>query len=386
MTQAPDPIALAAALVRCPSVTPEEAGALSLLAETLTPFGFTLERVDRGGVPNLYARIGAGAPVFAFNGHTDVVPPGDAAAWSRPPFSGEIAQERLWGRGAVDMKSGVAAFVAAACAFLAEGRGPAAGQGSLLLLITGDEEGASVDGTCALLDFLSARNERIDACLVGEPTSRAAFGDAMKIGRRGSLHAHLTARGRPGHVAYPERLANPLPPLLRLLDRLARAELDQGNAHFPPSSLQITTVDTGNPTSNMTPADATARLNIRFNTEQSEETLTDWIEDEAARAASEAPGVEIAVATRLSGPAFITSPGPLTDLVAAAAADVTGAPPAMETGGGTSDARFIQAVAPVVEFGLVGRTMHEIDENASVEEITQLTAVYRRVLERFFAP
>ncbi len=382
--QPPDAVELTQALVRCPSVTPAEAGALALIAERIAPFGFAARRIDRGGVPNLFARVGAGAPVFAFCGHTDVVPPGDAASWRREPFSGDVADGEVWGRGAVDMKSGVAAFVAAACAFLAEGRGPAAGKGSILLLVTGDEEGPSVDGVRALLDWMEAAGERVDVCLVGEPTSREQFGDVVKIGRRGSLSAWLVARGAPGHVAYPEKLANPLPPLLRMLDRLAGAEIDEGSERFQPSSVQLTTVDVGNPTMNMTPAEARAALNIRFNDLQSAEALTAWIEGEAAAATAQAPGVSIEVETRVSGRAFLTEPGPLTDLVAAAIEDVTGRRPTFETGGGTSDARFIASVCPVVEFGLVGKRMHQIDERAPTADIERLVQVYRRILERYF--
>ncbi|MCI4664295.1 MAG: succinyl-diaminopimelate desuccinylase [Neomegalonema sp.] len=384
MPAAIDPVDLTAALVRCPSVTPEEGGALTLLADTLAPFGFAIERVDRGGVPNLYAKIGSGDPVFAFSGHTDVVPTGDEAAWTHPPFSGATADGRIWGRGSVDMKSGVAAFVAAACGYLAEGGGPAAGKGAIALLITGDEEGPNLHGTLAILDWMAARGERMDVCLVGEPTSREGFGDMMKIGRRGSLTAHITARGKEGHVAYPHRAANPLPPLLRMLDRLAGAELDQGTAHFQPSSLQVTTVDVGNPATNVIPAEARATLNIRFNDAQNSDALIDWIEKEAADAAEAAPGVAIDVAVRVSGEAFLTAPGPLTEIVAAAVEDVAGAAPKLDTGGGTSDARFIQAVCPVVEFGLVGDRMHQVDERASIDEINRLTQVYRRVLERYF--
>ena len=376
-----DPVALTAALVRCPSVTPEEGGAIALLEATLAAAGFRTSRTDRGGIANLYARWGTTGPVLGFNGHTDVVPPGDPAAWRHDPFSGVVEDGRLWGRGAADMKSGVAAFVAAAIDFVTV-TPPAAG--SIALAITGDEEGDSFDGTPAILDWMKAAGERMDHCLVGEPTCPATMGEMMKIGRRGSLTAQLTATGVQGHTAYPHRARNPLTALVRLLDRLASRELDTGTAHFGPSSLAITTVDTGNPASNVIPAEAQATLNIRFNDAHTPTSLCDWIEEEADKVAA-AFGVGIAARVRVSGESFVTEPGPFTDLVARAVATETGVTPERSTSGGTSDARYIKDHCPVVEFGLVGATMHQTDENVETAHIEQLKAVYARILADYFA-
>lgn len=377
----PDPVALTQALIRCASVTPEEGGAIKLLEATLAPFGFACRRADRGGIANLFARRGESGPVFGFAGHTDVVPVGDARAWSADPFGAEIRDGVLYGRGATDMKSGVAAFVAAACAEIVEG---ALDAGSVALLITGDEEGEADHGTRALLDFMAERGERVDVCLVGEPTSVERLGDVMKIGRRGSLNASIFARGRAGHSAYPERALNPLPPLVALLDRLARAPLDEGTAHFQPSTLALTSVDTGNPASNVIPGAAVARFNIRFNDLHSGASLVDRLEA-ACREAEAASGVSFALETKISGEAFLTQPGELTELVRNAVEAETGRRPEMTTGGGTSDARFIKNHCPVVEFGLTGRSMHAVNECVAVAEIEQLTAVYRRILKAYFA-
>ena len=378
-----DPVALTQALVRCASVTPEEGGALTQLERTLTPFGFACRRIDRGGVANLFAKWtpagGATGPTLGFNGHTDVVPPGDPAAWRGDPFDGRIEDGRLWGRGAVDMKSGVAAFVAAACRFVAE----TPPNGSIALLITGDEEGPADHGTVALLDWMTSAGERLDHCLVGEPTSASQFGDVMKIGRRGSLTADIVATGVQGHTAYPQRAKNPLSALVRLLDRLASAALDEGTAHFEPSTLALTTIDTGNPAGNVIPAEARARLNIRFNDAQSSTALTAWIEREA-REISQSSGADIGVSFNVSGEAFVTEPGAFTDLVADAVESVVGLRPQATTGGGTSDARFVKNHCPVVEFGLVGDTMHQIDERAPTADIERLAEVYRQVLTRYF--
>lgn len=379
MHSPPDPIALTQALVRRPSVTPEEGGALTLLEETLRPFGFRCERVDRNGIANLYARWGEASPVFAFGGHTDVVPVGDAAAWAKPPFGGEIQDGRLWGRGATDMKSGVAAFVAAACGVVAE----SPPDGSIALLITGDEEGDALDGTTALLDHLRARGEALDVCLVGEPTSVSELGDTAKIGRRGSLNAQVVVEGVQGHAAYPHRAKNPLPALVRFLDRIAQAELDKGGDHFEPSTLALTSVDVGNAASNVIPAAGRAAFNIRFNDQHSAAGLTAWLEVQAAEAAA-AEGVSIHVTTRSSGEAFLTAPGPLSDLVSDAVVAETGRRPVLTTGGGTSDARYIKDMCPVIEFGLVGATMHQVDECAAVEEIAGLSRIYARILRGFF--
>ena len=375
-----DPVDLTAALVRCPSVTPEEGGAITLLAGLLAAAGFAVRRADRNGIANLYARWGTAGPVLGFNGHTDVVPPGDPAAWRHPPFAAVIEDGRLYGRGAADMKSGVAAFAAAAIDFVAA-TPPA---GSVVLAITGDEEGASVDGTPAILDWMAAEGERLDHCLVGEPTCPARMGETIKIGRRGSLTAWLTAYGRQGHSAYPERAANPLPALVRLLDRLASRTLDEGTAHFGPSTLAITTVDVGNPASNVIPAEARATVNIRFNDAHSGASLSDWIEEEADRVAK-LFGIGIAARFQISGESFLTPPGPFTDLVVRAVAAETGVTPELSTTGGTSDARYIQAHCPVVEFGLVGATMHQTDEHVETAHIHALKAVYARILGDYFA-
>lgn len=379
-----DPAALTAALVRAPSVTPDCAAVFAALRPVLQASGFALHDASRGDVENLVAVIGApdAGPTLAFNGHLDVVPPGDAATWRADPFSGAAEGGLLWGRGVVDMKSGVAAFVAAAASVLADSGPPRAG--ALALLITGDEEGPSTDGTQAILDWMAASGMRIDHCIVGEPTSHARLGDQIKIGRRGSLTAHVEARGVQGHVAYPDRLVNPLPALTRFLDRVASVRLDEGTDRFAPSSLQITTIDVGNPASNVAPAAARATLNIRFNDAQSSAALTRWLEEEAARAA-EACGGALSVSVRVSGEAFATTEGPFTALVAAAVRDATGAEPARSTSGGTSDARFIKDVCPVVELGLVGDTMHQVDERAPIADIYGLAGVYRRVIERYFA-
>jgi succinyl-diaminopimelate desuccinylase len=336
--------------------------------------------MDRGGIANLYARWGTAGPAFGFNGHTDVVPPGDESAWTHPPFSGALVGGEVWGRGAVDMKSGVAAFVAAAAAFVTE-TPPA---GSVALLITGDEEGAGVDGTRALLDGMAAAGERLDACLVGEPTCVEALGDMAKIGRRGAMTVTVTARGVQGHAAYPQRARNPLHPLVRLLDRWASTPLDHGTAHFDPSTLQVVSVDVGNPASNVIPAAGRATVNIRFNDAHAGGPLLERLRAEADALAAET-GVALDLAAQVSGESFLTPPGPLSDLVSGAAARVTGRRPALSTTGGTSDARFVKNHCPVIEFGLVGRGMHAIDERAPVEEVRGLAAVYREILAAFFA-
>lgn len=377
-----DPVDLTAELVRCASVTPAEGGAITLLTERLTALGFTVTRCDRNGIANIHARIGdegANGPVFGFSGHTDVVPPGDEADWTHPPFEGAIDGDELWGRGAVDMKSGVAAFVAATSAYLEGG-----GTGSIALLITGDEEGPAIDGTAAIVDWMKERGERMDHCLVGEPTSTEHLGDMIKIGRRGSLTAEFTATGRQGHVAYPHRAANPLPPLMRLLDRLASRQLDEGTEHFDASTLALTTVDTGNPTNNVIPERVRATCNVRFNDAQTSKKLAMWILKEASDATA-GTDVRIEAEFENSGESFITEPGALTDLIAAAAEAETGRRPELSTGGGTSDARFVKEICPVAEFGLVGRTMHQVDERTPVEEIRALARIYQDMLERYFA-
>ncbi|MCU0911470.1 MAG: succinyl-diaminopimelate desuccinylase [Rhodobacteraceae bacterium] len=376
-----DPVALTAELIRCPSVTPLEGSALGVVERVLSGAGFDCRRVDRGGVANLFARWGAkGHPrSFGFNGHTDVVPVGDAAAWTRDPFGGEIAGGEIWGRGAADMKSGVAAFVAAAVDFVRE----TPPEGAVILTITGDEEGEATDGTVALLDWMVAEGERMDVCIVGEPTCPEVMGDTMKIGRRGSLSAWLTATGVQGHSAYPHRAKNPVHAMADLVHRLAGATLDEGTAHFDASTLAVVGFDVGNPATNVIPAEARATLNIRFNDRHSGASLTDWLRGQAEAVAT-ATGVGIEVAVKVSGEAFLTPPGPLSDLVARAVEAETGVRPALSTSGGTSDARFVRAHCPVVEFGLVGPTMHKVDERVKVDHIRQLKAIYGRMLADYF--
>lgn len=377
-----DPVALSADLVRCASVTPAEGGALVLLERLLSQAGFDCVRVDRGGVPNLFARWGAKGAVrsFGFNGHTDVVPVGDAAAWTVDPFGAEIRDGFLWGRGATDMKSGVAAFVAAAVDFV-QATPP---DGAVIVTITGDEEGEAQHGTVALLDWMAAQGETMAVCLVGEPTCPDAMGEMMKIGRRGSMTARITARGVQGHSAYPHRAKNPLTALVRYLDGLASHELDSGSDHFDASTLAITTIDTGNPANNVIPAEARATVNIRFNDLHSGNSLSRWLRDRAAAVEAET-GIALALEISVSGESFITPPGPLSDLVAQAVQVETNRAPALSTSGGTSDARFIRNHCPVVEFGLVGRTMHQVDERVEVAQIHQLKAIYGRILRAYFA-
>lgn len=377
-----DPVALTAALIRCPSVTPTEGGALTLLSGLLSQAGFACTRVDRNGTPNLFARWGRkGANrTFGFNGHTDVVPVGDAAAWTHDPFGGEIVDGVLWGRGATDMKSGVAAFAAAAVDFVRQ----TPPDGAIVLTITGDEEGPGHDGTVALLNWMKAEGEAMSVCLVGEPTCPEKMGEMMKIGRRGSMTCHFTATGVQGHSAYPHRAKNPLHALVGLLDRLARHELDRGTGHFDPSTLAITTVDTGNTASNVIPAKATATVNIRFNDAHSGASLSDWLRAEAAKTEA-GTGVGIALRIEISGESFLTPPGDFVGLVARSVAAETGVQPVLSTSGGTSDARFVKDHCPVVEFGLVGRTMHQVDERIEVAQIAQLKAVYARILRDYFA-
>ncbi|TQS73672.1 succinyl-diaminopimelate desuccinylase [Rhodobacteraceae bacterium] len=377
-----DPIELSARLIQCPSVTPQEAGALSLLSDMLEAEGFACTRVDRNGTPNLFARWGrkGAARSFGFNGHTDVVPVGSEADWSQPPFSGAIIDGVLWGRGATDMKTGVAAFAAAAIDFVRE----TPPDGAIILAITGDEEGPGRDGTRALLDWMAAEDEAMSVCLVGEPTCPETMGEMIKIGRRGSITFDIAAEGIQGHVAYPHRAKNPLHALVRLLDLLAAEPLDQGTAHFDPSSLQITTIDCANPATNVVPARATARLNIRFNDAHTGASLTRWIEGLIAQVGAQT-GVTFTLDPDLSGESFFTPPGPFVDLVSGAVAAECGVSPVLSTSGGTSDARFVKDHCPVVEFGLVGKTMHQVDERIEVSQIITLKAIYHRILRSYFA-
>ena len=381
MTQT-DPVALTADLIRCPSVTPKEGGALVLLDQLLSEAGFTCHRVDRGGVANLFARWGdkGHARTFGFNGHTDVVPLGDEAAWTMPPFGAEIKDGYLWGRGATDMKSGVAAFAAAAVDFVRE----TPPDGAVILTITGDEEGDAVDGTTALLDWMENEGEKMSVCLVGEPTCPNHMGEMIKIGRRGSLTAWFTVTGVQGHSAYPHRANNPLPAMARLMDRLSSHVLDEGTEHFDASTLAVVTIDTGNPATNVIPAETRATVNIRFNDAHSGAGLTDWLRAEAD-AIEAAFGVQVGMVVKISGESFLTPPGDLSALVADAVQAETGVRPEYSTTGGTSDARFVKDHCPVVEFGLVGKTMHQVDERVEVAQIGQLKAIYSRILRDYFA-
>ena len=377
-----DPVALTAALIRCPSVTPVEAGTLAVLTDLLTGTGFVCHRVDRGGVANLFARWGPkGANrSFGFNGHVDVVPVGDVGAWTQDPFGAAVVAGWMYGRGATDMKSAVAAFAAAAVDFVTQ----TPPDGALILTITGDEEGPSIDGTQALLDWMGQHGERMSHCLVGEPTCPNTLGDMMKIGRRGSLTVWFAAQGVQGHSAYPHRARNPLSALVKLLTRLEAEPLDHGTDHFDASSLAITTIDCGNPATNVIPAKAQATVNIRFNDAHTGASLSDWLAEHARAVAAET-GVQIGLRVSISGESFLTEPGDFTALVAAAVKAETGLMPEASTSGGTSDARFVKNHCPVVEFGLVGQTMHQVDERVEVAQIHRLKSIYARVLQDYFA-
>ncbi|SDE62394.1 succinyl-diaminopimelate desuccinylase [Limimaricola pyoseonensis] len=377
-----DPADLTARLIRCPSVTPEEGGALGLLQEMLEEAGFDCTRVPRGGIDNLFARWGdrGAAKSFGFNGHTDVVPVGNRDDWSFDPFGAEEKDGQLYGRGACDMKSGVAAFAAAAIDFVRT----TPPEGAVILTITGDEEGDGIDGTAALLDWMDETGEKMDVCLVGEPTCPETFGEMIKIGRRGSMNAHLTVTGTQGHSAYPHRANNPIPAMARLVDRLSSHELDQGTEHFDASTLAVVTIDTGNPATNVIPRQCRATLNIRFNDLHSGASLTEWLQAET-RWVTEEFGVGIDMQVKVSGEAFLTPPGRLSQLVSQAVEAETGTLPVLSTTGGTSDARFVKAHCPVVEFGLVGQTMHQVDERVEVDQIHRLKSVYGRILKDYFA-
>jgi succinyl-diaminopimelate desuccinylase len=377
-----DPARLTADLIRCPSVTPEEGGALALLDKALSAAGFDCARVDRNGTPNLFARWGTKghARTFGFNGHTDVVPVGDAGAWTVDPFGAEEMDGILYGRGATDMKSGVAAFAAAAIDFV-QTTPP---DGAVILTITGDEEGDALDGTTALLDHMEDQGEAMSVCLVGEPTCPNTMGEMIKIGRRGSLSAWFTVTGKQGHSAYPHRANNPLNAMARLMDRLASHELDQGTEHFDASTLAVVTIDTGNPATNVIPAQSRATVNIRFNDTHTGASLTEWLRAEADKIEAEF-GTTVEMKVKISGESFITPPGALSDLVSKAVEAETGITPELSTTGGTSDARFVKSHCPVVEFGLVGKTMHQVDECVEVAQIHQLKAIYSRILKDYFA-
>ncbi len=371
-------------LIRCASVTPADEGALDVVQRYLSAAGFACERVsfsapDTPDIDNLYARIGTQAPCLMFAGHTDVVPPGDAAHWRFPPFSAEVTEGQLWGRGAVDMKGGLAASMAAAIAHVATHGTP---KGSIAFLITGDEEGPAVNGTVKLLDWAKARGETFDHCILGEPTNPDALGDMIKIGRRGSLTGRLTIHGKQGHVGYPHLADNPVPRMVRVLAALKASPLDAGTAHFDASNLEVTTVDVGNSATNVIPGAARATFNIRFNDLWTPDTLAAEI---AARVRAAEPDARLDLAfDPTNAVAFLTSPGPFVDLVTEAVAAETGRRPVLSTTGGTSDARFIQAHCPVVEFGLVGQTMHAVDERTPVADLERLALIYGRVLDAYF--
>jgi succinyl-diaminopimelate desuccinylase len=381
-----DPVAITRDLLRCPSVTPADGGALAYLHNLLAKAGFTVHRMtfaEPGTAPieNLYARVGAEQPNLVFAGHTDVVPPGDEKAWRHPPFAGEVDSGTLYGRGAVDMKGGIACFVAAALDYLAANGGKPK-RGSISLLITGDEESVAINGTIKLLQWAAARGEKFDHCILGEPSNVAVLGDTIKAGRRGSLNGVLVVTGKQGHVAYPDRADNPVRGLVKLIAAI-QAPFDDGTAQFDPSNLEFTSIDIGNKTVNLIPGEARARFNIRFNDRHSQDSLKRLIEQRAKDAAE--GRVRFAIEWEPSNAdVFVTKPGPFTELASAAIAEVTGNKPKLSTTGGTSDARFIKDYCPVLEFGLVGQTMHAVDECVPVADLKALTAVYRRIIETYF--
>jgi succinyl-diaminopimelate desuccinylase len=381
-----DPLTIARDLLRFPSVTPADGGALAYLHSVLAKAGFSVQRMtftEPGTAPieNLYARIGTERPNLVFAGHTDVVPPGDEKMWRHPPFAGEVADGKLFGRGAVDMKGGIACFVAAALDYLAANNGKPK-HGSISLLITGDEESIAVNGTIKLLQWAAARGEKFDHCVLGEPSNVDMLGDTIKAGRRGSLNGVLVVTGKQGHVAYPDRADNPVRGLVKLIAAI-QAPLDDGSAQFDPSNLEFTSIDIGNKTVNLIPGEARARFNIRFNDRHSQDSLKQLI-GQRAEAAAEGR-VRFAIEWEPSNAdVFVTKPGPFTELAASAIAEVTGRKPKLSTTGGTSDARFIKDYCPVLEFGLVGQTMHAIDECVPVADLVALTAMYRRIIEKYF--
>ncbi len=381
-----DPIAIARDLIRCRSVTPAEGGALALIEKLLKGAGFEVHRVtfaEAGTDPveNLYARIGAAAPHLMLAGHTDVVPPGDESKWTHPPFAAEIADGVLYGRGAVDMKGGIAAKLAAALDYVAAADGKP--RGSLSFLITGDEEGIAVNGTVKLLAWAAERGEKFDHCILGEPTNPAKLGDMVKIGRRGSQNGTLIVTGTQGHVAYPELADNPVRGIAHLIEGLNAEPLDRGSAHFDPSNLEFTSVDVGNTTVNLIPAEARARFNIRFNDHHSRQALRVLIEQRARKAAGERIRWRIDWEPS-NADVFLTAPGPFVDMVGKAIEEVTGITPKLSTTGGTSDARFIKNYCPVIEFGLLSQQMHKTDEHVATADLLALTAIYRHIFERYF--
>jgi succinyl-diaminopimelate desuccinylase len=382
-----DALSIVRDLIRCPSVTPLDAGALGVLENLLKAPGFETHRVTfsepgTADVDNLYARIGDSAPHLTFAGHTDVVPAGDESAWSVGAFSGEVKDGFVYGRGAVDMKGGIACSVAAALDYLRDHGGKP--RGSISFLITGDEEDVSINGTIKLLQWVAARGERFDHCVLGEPSNQEEMGDCIKIGRRGSQSGTLIVEGVQGHVAYPHRAQNPVPDIARLILAITEEPLDRGSAQFQPSNLEFTSVDVGNTATNVIPAQARAKFNIRYNDLHTQDSLRKLVEERVANAAGNRIRARIDWLPSNSN-VFLTKPGPFTDLAVAAIEEVTGRKPELSTTGGTSDARFIASHCPVIEFGLVGQTMHQVDERASVADIEKLTKIYRGILDRYFA-
>jgi succinyl-diaminopimelate desuccinylase len=381
-----DALSIARDLVRCRSVTPADAGALGVLENILKSAGFETHRVTfsepgTSDIDNLYARIGREAPHLTFAGHTDVVPPGDEAAWSFGAFSGEVKDGFLYGRGAVDMKGGIACSAAAVLQYLADHGGKP--KGSISFLITGDEEDISVNGTIKLLQWVAARGEKFDHCVLGEPSNVEMLGDCIKVGRRGSQSGTLYVDGVQGHVAYPHRAANPVPDISRLIVAISDEPLDHGSAQFQASNLEFTSVDVGNTANNVIPGQARAKFNIRFNDHHTQATLRELVEARLQKAAGNRIKARI-VWEPSNANVFVTKPGPFTDLAVAAIEEVTGRKPELSTSGGTSDARFIASYCPVIEFGLVGQTMHQIDERTAVSDLEKLTKIYRGVLDRYF--
>ena len=376
-----DPIDLTAKLIRCPSVTPADGGALKLLTTILEKEGFDCNYINRGGILNLIAIWGRNnkGKTFGFNGHTDVVPVGDKSLWTVDPFGGETKNKKIWGRGACDMKSAVAAFVAAAVDYVKE----TPPNGSIVIAITGDEEGNAIDGTEAILDWMEVNNIKVDAFLVGEPTSVDKTGDTIKIGRRGSMTVHLSAAGKQGHSAYPQLAKNPIPGLAKLINKISSHELDQGSEYFDPSNLSVTTIDTGNKANNVIPAEIKATINIRFNDLHSSNNLKNWLLSEINIIENEF-NIKFSSIFKVSGESFLTLPDNFSSLVQKAIKSTTGITPKLSTSGGTSDARFIKNHAPVVEVGLVGKTMHQTNEYVELSDIKKLKSIYSSILENYF--
>lgn len=376
-----DPVVITRHLLQCPSVTPLDAGSLAVVGDFLTSRGFVIERLDSGDVANFYARLGTSSPHLCFVGHTDVVPPGDLAHWSVDPFAGEIRDNKLIGRGVVDMKGAIGAYLAALDAFLQTN---SSFIGSLSVLLTTDEEGPATDGLCTVVERFKARGEKIDACLVGEPTNVRKVGDTVKVGRRGSLNATVTVSGKAGHVGYPHLAKNPIPPLLNYLQNLLAVSLDSGMVHFDASHLEVTSIDVSNPIRNVIPAQASAKFNIRYNPVQTRDALSQYLHTEAIKAGLNKAGFTFTLEIGGTGDAFLCEDKDLPILVSNAVSKITGLTPILSTSGGTSDARFMKDICPVIEFGLVSATAHQIDEQIALEEIYLLKQVYEEILVRFF--